>query len=212
VGMGMNVYFADRFNCFDCSLVAFGIVGAIADVALEGSSSGRVVRILFRMFRVARLLRLAGKKSTLGILLAKELGMGFVDTDVAIQVREGQTLQEILDASDYLNLRAIEEQVLLPEQIAEKVVATGGSAVYSDAGMARLRENATLIFLDVPLRELEKRISNFNSRGIARKPDQSLESLYKERCKLYRKYADITVDCDQQLLEQTLQSTLQQLP
>ena len=69
VGMGMNVYFADRFNCFDCSLVAFGIVGAIADVALEGSSSGRVVRILFRMFRVARLLRLAGKKSTLGILL-----------------------------------------------------------------------------------------------------------------------------------------------
>ncbi len=151
-------------------------------------------------------------KSTLGILLAKELGMGFVDTDVAIQVREGQTLQEILDASDYLNLRAIEEQVLLTEQIAEKVVATGGSAVYSDAGMARLRENATLIFLDVPLRELEKRISNFNSRGIARKPDQSLESLYKERCKLYRKYADITVDCDQQLLEQTLQSTLQQLP
>ena len=151
-------------------------------------------------------------KSTLGILLAKELGMGFVDTDVVIQVREGQTLQEILDASDYLNLRAIEEQVLLTEQIAEKVVATGGSAVYSDAGMARLRENATLIFLDVPLRELEKRISNFNSRGIARKPDQSLESLYKERCKLYRKYADITVDCDQQLLEQTLQSTLQQLP
>ncbi len=150
-------------------------------------------------------------KSTLGILLAKELGLGFVDTDVAIQVREGQTLQEILDASDYLNLRAIEEQVLLTEQIAGKVVATGGSAVYSEAGMARLKDNATLVFLDVPLRELEKRISNFDSRGIARKPDQSLESLYEERCTLYRKYADITVDCNQQSLEQTLQSSIQQL-
>jgi shikimate kinase len=150
-------------------------------------------------------------KSTLGVLLAKQLGLGFVDTDVAIQVREGQTLQEILDTSDYLNLRAIEEQVLLTEQIAGKVVATGGSAVYSAAGMARLKDNAKLVFLDVPLGELEKRISNFDSRGIARKPDQSLESLYEERCKLYRKYADIIVDCSQQSLEQSLQSVTQQL-
>ena len=150
-------------------------------------------------------------KSTLGILLAKELGLDFVDTDVSIQVREGQTLQEILDGSDYLNLRAIEEQVLLTEQIAGKVVATGGSAVYSKAGMARLKKNAKMVFLDVPLEELEKRISNFDSRGIARKPQQSLESLYEERCKLYRKYADITVDCSKQSLGESLQSTLQQL-
>ena len=85
-------------------------------------------------------------KSTLGILLAKELGLDFVDTDIAIQVREGRTLQEILDSSDYLHLREIEEQILLSEDIAGKVVATGGSAVYSDAGMARLKETATVIF------------------------------------------------------------------
>ncbi len=150
-------------------------------------------------------------KSTVGILLAKELGMGFIDTDVAIQVREGRTLQEILKASDYMNLRAIEEQVLLSEEMAGKVVATGGSAVYSEAGMARLKDRATVVFLDVPLKELEKRISNFDSRGIARKPGQSLESLFEERCKLYRQYADISVDCDQQSLEQTLKSASQQL-
>jgi len=150
-------------------------------------------------------------KSTVGILLAKELGMGFVDTDVAIQVREGRTLQDILNTSDYMNLRAIEEQVLLSEKIAGKVVATGGSAVYSQAGMARLKDSATVVFLDVPLRELEKRISNFDSRGIARKPNQSLESLFEERCKLYRQYADICVDCDQQSLEKTLEETLESL-
>ena len=150
-------------------------------------------------------------KSTLGILLAKELGLDFVDTDITIQVREGRTLQEILDESDYLHLREIEEQVLLSEDISGKVVATGGSAVYSDAGMVRLKQFATVVFLDVPLEELRKRIGNFDARGIARKPNQSLESLFDERCALYKKYGDIRVDCDQQSLQQSLDSVLQQL-
>jgi shikimate kinase len=150
-------------------------------------------------------------KSTLGILLAKELGLDFVDTDIAIQVREGRTLQEILDENDYLHLREIEEQVLLNEEISGKVVATGGSAVYSEAGMARLKHTATIIFLDVPLSSLRQRIGNFDARGIARKPNQSLESLFDERCTLYIKYADIRVDCDQQSLQQSLDSVLQQL-
>ena len=150
-------------------------------------------------------------KSTLGILLAKELGLGFVDTDVAIQVREGKTLQAILEDSDCMNLRTIEEQVLLTENIANKVVATGGSAVYSKVGMEHLKDSATVVFLDVPLAQLKQRISNFDTRGIARKPNQSLESLFAERCELYRKYADISIDCDQQSLEQSLKSVAQQL-
>ena len=150
-------------------------------------------------------------KSTLGILLAKELGMDFVDTDVVIQVQEGKTLQQILDGSDYMQLRAIEEQVLMTEQIAGKVVATGGSAVYSEAGMARLKQNALVLFLDVPLEELRGRISNFDSRGIARKPDQSLESLFEERCALYKEFADIRVDCSGQTMEETLQLALKQV-
>jgi shikimate kinase len=150
-------------------------------------------------------------KSTLGILLAKELGLDFVDTDIAIQVREGRTLQEILDDNDYLYLREIEEQVLLSEDVTGKVVATGGSAVYSAAGMARLKQIATVVFLDVPLEALRKRIGNFDVRGIARKPNQSLESLFDERCALYKKYGDIRVDCDQQSLQQSLDSVLQRL-
>lgn len=150
-------------------------------------------------------------KSTLGILLAKELGLDFVDTDIAIQVREGRTLQEIIDDSDYLHLREIEEQVLLTEDITGKVVATGGSAVYSKAGMARLKQSATVVFLDVPLKELRNRIGNFDARGIARKPNQSLESLFDERCALYKEYGDIRVNCDQQSLQQSLDSVLQQL-
>ena len=78
-------------------------------------------------------------KSTLGILLAKELGLGFLDTDVAIQVEEEQTLQQILEQRGYLQLRAVEERVLLKTDCHKKVIATGGSAVYSDKGMAYLK-------------------------------------------------------------------------
>jgi shikimate kinase len=78
-------------------------------------------------------------------------------------------------------------------------------------GMARLSDSARIVFLDVPLQQLRKRIGNFASRGIARKPNQSLESLFRERCTLYRQYAHITVDCNQQSLQQSLDSVLQQL-
>ena len=65
-------------------------------------------------------------KSTIGILLAKELGLDFLDTDISIQVQQGKTLQQISDQSGYMALRQYEEQVLLSEDIAGKVVSTGG--------------------------------------------------------------------------------------
>ena len=147
-------------------------------------------------------------KSTLGILLAKELGLDFVDTDVSIQVREGKTLQHISDENGYLALRNIEEQVLLAEDITGKVVSTGGSAVYSESGMAHLKQDSVVVFLDVPLGELEQRISNFSSRGIARRPDQSFDDLFDERSTLYRHYADVHLDCSNLSIDEVLQKTL----
>ena len=147
-------------------------------------------------------------KSTLGILLAKELGLDFIDTDVSIQVREGKTLQQISDKNGYLALRDIEEQVLLSEDITGKVVSTGGSAVYSEAGMAQLKQNSVVIFLDVPIAELEQRISNFSTRGIARRPDQNFDDLFDERSTLYQRYADIRLDCSNLSIDEVLQKTL----
>lgn len=147
-------------------------------------------------------------KSTLGILLAKELGLDFIDTDVSIQVREGKTLQHISDEKGYLALRDIEEQVLLTGNITGKVVSTGGSAVYSDAGMAHLKQDSVVVFLDVPLAELEQRISNFSTRGIARRPDQSFDDLFDERSTLYQRYADIRLDCSSLSVDEVLQKTL----
>ena len=150
-------------------------------------------------------------KSTLGILLAKEMGLDFVDTDISIQVRESKTLQQITDESGYLVLRDIEEQVLLAEEIIGKVVSTGGSAVYSEAGMAHLAQDSVVVFLDVPLAALKARIYNFSSRGIARRPDQSFDDLFAERSILYRRYANICVDCSALSIDEVLQKTLRLL-
>lgn len=150
-------------------------------------------------------------KSTIGILLAKELGLDFIDTDISIQVRWGKTLQQITDESGYMVLRDYEEQVLLSENIDHKVVATGGSAVYSDAGMALLKASATVIFLDASLPALQQRVTNFDTRGIARRPEQSFEDLFAERSLLYQRYADIRIDCSNLGVNEALQAVLETL-
>ncbi|WP_250462758.1 shikimate kinase [Microbulbifer litoralis] len=150
-------------------------------------------------------------KSTLGVLLAKELALDFVDTDLLIQSREGRTLQEIMNESDYLNLRRIEGEVIADAELPSHVIATGGSVVYSEEGMANLRRFGPVVFLNCSAAELRRRINNYESRGIAKAPGQSFAALFEERQALYRQYADITVDCDGKDMQQVLDRLLEEL-
>ncbi|MEC7376291.1 MAG: shikimate kinase [Pseudomonadota bacterium] len=132
-------------------------------------------------------------KSTVGVLLAKQLGLGFIDTDLLIQENAGRTLQHIVDHDGYQALRRIEEQVLLALRAEHKVISTGGSAVYSAAAMDHLKTGGIAVFLDIPLPLVIERIGDHSMRGISRRPDQSLEDLFEERHRLYQRYADLTV-------------------
>jgi len=134
-------------------------------------------------------------KSTVGVILAKKTARDFVDTDILIQQAEGRTLQSILDAEGYLALRSIEERILCGLNCRNHVIATGGSAVYSRAAMEHLRCNATIVFLDVALEVLESRELGLETRGIAKRPDQSFSELFEERCVLYSAYADLVICC-----------------
>lgn len=135
-------------------------------------------------------------KSTVGVLLAKLMAKGFVDTDVLIQTAERRPLQEIVDSDGYLALRAVEERVILGLNVRDHVIATGGSAVYSEPAMKHLRSHGTVVFLDVAIATLHARVPDFSTRGLARRLDQSLTDLFHERLALYRRYADITIACD----------------
>ena len=106
-------------------------------------------------------------KSTIGEALALQSGLTFVDTDRLIEQREGRSLQAILDEEGYQQLRRIEAEVLQSSDFSNKVVATGGSAVYSSAAMTHLRQFGPCIFIDIPLLEIVRRVQNFAERGIA---------------------------------------------
>nr|WP_036187355.1 shikimate kinase [Marinimicrobium agarilyticum] len=143
-------------------------------------------------------------KSTVGLLLAKELVKAFVDTDILIQTRAGKALQDIVYDNGYQHLRELEEEVLLECRYLNHVIATGGSVVYSDSGMNHLKRSGRVVFLDVPLEELERRVHNFSSRGIACPPGQNLTDVFKERRSLYQRYADIVIDCGEKNQDQVV--------
>ena len=132
-------------------------------------------------------------KSTVGVLLAKQTARAFVDTDLLIQTAVGRPLQDIVDSDGYVELRRLEEEVLLGIDCCKHVIATGGSAVYSDQAMMHLKTGGRVVFLDVDLETLQERVGDFSQRGLAKRPDQTFAELFAERGALYRRYADITV-------------------
>lgn len=150
-------------------------------------------------------------KSTVGIVLAKLTSRSFVDTDILIQSTAGRSLQDIVDRSGYMMLRRIEEKILLGLNCRNHVIATGGSAAYSHAAMLHLKKSGTVIFLNVALNVLKSRILNFSTRGLAKRPEQSLADLFKERYGLYTTYADLVVDCDELNQEEACQEVMRAL-
>lgn len=147
-------------------------------------------------------------KSTVGVLLSKRLALGFVDTDLLIQTREDKPLQQVLDDEGYLGLRAIEEAVMLSLDPHGLVIATGGSAVYSEAAMRHLSSASVVVWLDVPLAELRRRIRDYDTRGISRRPDQDFEDLFAERQALYSRHSRVRIDAATGSQEDVLERVL----
>ena len=132
-------------------------------------------------------------KSTVGVLLAKASGRNFVDTDVLIQAGEGCSLQEMIDSLGREKFCQVEERYILCLDSQSCVIATGGSVVYSPAAMEHLKARGTIVYLDLPLADLEQRVLNLEFRGVVMHKGQSFAELYRERAPLYHQYADVTI-------------------
>jgi shikimate kinase len=144
-------------------------------------------------------------KSTIGVLLAKTLGMAFIDTDLLIQSSEGKLLQDIINDSGIEKLLEIEKNAVLGLKADSSIIATGGSVVYSPAAMRSLKEIGFLAYLKVPYDEIEKRIKNITGRGVVIRKHQTLYDVYIERASLYEKYADTVIDCANKDIEAIVQ-------
>lgn len=103
-------------------------------------------------------------KSTVGVLLAKSMGYDFVDADLVIQKQQGTKLQNIIDECGLDGFKQAEEQALLSINDKKAIIATGGSAVFSTAGMAHLKENGICVYLRVDEQELIRRLTNIKTR------------------------------------------------
>ncbi|MBQ8903051.1 MAG: shikimate kinase [Oscillospiraceae bacterium] len=135
-------------------------------------------------------------KSTVGVILAKTLGMDFIDTDLIIQIQQKDKLQPLLDKYGPDRFRQFEEQALLSVTAKENtVIATGGSAVFCEQGMSHLKKNGICVYLEVPCDELVKRLKNIKTRGIAAAKGMTVEDIFRERSPYYEKHADLRISC-----------------
>ena len=137
-------------------------------------------------------------KTTLGIVLAKIMNYDFVDADLVIQSQCDKTLQKLIDACGPEGFIQVENQILSDIRASKAIIATGGSAVYSDEAMRHLTEIGTVVYLKISYEQLVGRLSDFQERGVVLKGGigMSLRELYDERLPLYERYAEVTVDVD----------------
>ena len=143
-------------------------------------------------------------KSTVGVILAKTLGMRFTDTDLLICEKEQDTLQNIIESKGLEYFERLECSVGAELKAENTVIATGGSMIMYKEAMTRLKEIATVVYIDVSLPEIKRRLVNIKTRGITFGEGETLDDIYSIRTPLYRKYADITVSADDFSIEETV--------
>lgn len=118
-----------------------------------------------------------------------------IDADKVIEQRKGKKLHELIEEFGIDGFKRIEEDVLLSIDMDNIILSTGGSAVYYPKVMEHYKNHGKIIYLYCSYDVIERRLGDFSKRGVVLKPGQTLRDLYEERTALYKKYADIIVDC-----------------
>ena len=148
-------------------------------------------------------------KSTIGVILAKQLGYEFVDSDLVIQKRENRLLREIIEQKGVDGFIQVENQVNASLSVEKSIIATGGSVVYGREAMKHLKKIGKIVYLRLSYESLERRLGNLKGRGVILREGQTLKHIYDERIPLYEMYADYTIDEENLDIEGTLQKILQ---
>ncbi|MDR2888575.1 MAG: shikimate kinase [Lachnospiraceae bacterium] len=135
-------------------------------------------------------------KSTVGAALARKKGFGFIDSDDLIEKNCGKKLNEIIFESGQDGFLEIENFINATMEAKNKVIATGGSAVYGKEAMEHFAKIGDIVYLKLSFKQIAARLGDLERRGVALKAGQTLEDIYAKREPLYEKYAQITIDCE----------------
>lgn len=151
-------------------------------------------------------------KSTVGVILAKEKGYEFVDSDIIIQNQENQLLRDIIAQEGIEGFISIENRVNASLCVNHSIIATGGSVVYGPEAMEHLKDIGTLVYLKLNYETIQELLGNAKQRGVVLRENQTLLQLYHERCPLYESYADIIIEAENLEVEELVIKILDQLP
>ena len=137
-------------------------------------------------------------KSTLGKKLYQHLNKGFIDTDNIIQQRFSQPLPDLIKEHGEKKFLEMEEETILSLDHTNVVLATGGSAVYSEKSMDHIRSHlrCDIYHLFITKQEFTKRMDNPANRGVIMNDYKDLNNLYKTRLRLYDEYADYIINAN----------------
>mgnify|MGYP000008004076 FL=1 len=135
-------------------------------------------------------------KTTVGRVLAKKLGLTFVDVDESIEARCGVEVDRIFEIEGEEGFRRRETQMLDELTLKDgQVVATGGGSVLSEKNRDLLRGRGTTVWLKTSVQQQLRRLARDKRRPLLQTPDRRarLEAMAKIRDPLYAECADIIV-------------------
>ena len=136
-------------------------------------------------------------KSTIGVVLAKHLGYTFIDSDIVIQEKHKKLLCELIDEFGEEGFLKIENDVNKSLDVDRTVIATGGSAVYSEESMMHLKKSSIFVYLKVNNSELDNWVTDLKERGVVTNGKETMQEIFEDRTRLYQRYADVTIDEDE---------------
>lgn len=145
-------------------------------------------------------------KSTIGLELSARIGYGYIDSDSVIVARSGKNLRELI--AELGNEKYLDYEAKVNSEIAASrcVIATGGSAIYRDDAIKKLKQNAIVVYLKMSYQEMSRRLGDLVARGVVLKDGFTLLDLYNERVPMYEKHADYTVEVDGKTITQMVEA------
>lgn len=153
-------------------------------------------------------------KSTVGKILAEKMGMLFIDLDKVIEIAQGKEISEIFKIYGETYFRELETSVIKKiYKNSNCVFACGGGVVKGKENMDLIRKNSLVVYLDVSIGNIIYRLKDTKDRPLIdmENKEGTIKRMMKERDALYRKYAHIIVNNDNDDSDQASDRILEEI-
>jgi shikimate kinase len=154
-------------------------------------------------------------KSTVGRVLAADLGLKLIDTDQLIEKQTGKTISDIFVVDGEPHFRGIELQTLRDVLALESVVISlgGGAPISQEAQEAIEQSNSHTVFLDVSLATAAPRVGFNRDRPLLLgNPRAQWQALSDNRRPIYERLADDAIKVDDMNVDQIVAEIVKNLP